>query len=208
MKFQASEFGNREKASDALGASWFETATSYLSPTAVAAAQKVVSDYAPAAISLAVGASIGPDGYTSVPEEMKAMPSDIMQAYAQAMFWTSFAAKRAAFDHNAGAQTTILSFYALLAQEAGKASPPWSTAAGLACHTTGYGCPTRGRVQVLQDSANAIRTSSLAQGDKDKITAVLLSAKRSVQFREALPLLLSVSAGALIGRWAWRKYHP
>lgn len=186
---------------------WWDTVKAYDPTGWTATTETAIAAHLPQAVAVAAGASLGPDAYNSVPDFAKATPSDVLAAYDQAMYWLAFGQKRANYDQKTSASGQLGAAWNVLLFERGNATPDLATAAGLMCRTVGYGCPTKGRAEVLQYASAIVKSSQLGQSDKDKISQTLASARRSVLIQQALPVIVAAGIGAVAGRWLYKRYR-
>ena len=155
-------------------------------------------------VDMATGASVPPTVYALISADKKATPGTTQDAYAMALFWLELALKRAAYDKNMAATQFLSPLREGLSAEYARIAAPWTTAEGITCNLTGFGCSTKGRAQVLDAVAANIKGSPLNHADKAQIVPVLESAARAVRIRQALPFIGLVALGAAAGT-IWYK---
>lgn len=167
-------------------------AASELVPTAFAEHFQVALAYA----SVPAGEAEFDAAYTS---EFKKTPASVLDAYEQAIFWLSFAARRASY-HDQGASA------AALKKASGALQVEWnevSSKLGWICTASGYQCPRGGSAAVLTYAITAIEEAR--PPDEDRILAVLKGSRRAVMIRKAIPLVTAVALGAVVGTWWYRR---
>jgi hypothetical protein len=138
-----------------------------------------------------VGWSAGPDIYDNIDARMLRTPQDSLEAYEQAVFWLSVAARRADFNQEKEAQARLVD--AKRAVEARKSQ----LATNWLCTTTGYGCSGEGASDILGYAITEIRASGLNSADRNKIVGYLGSSKFYTDARRALPWAAAGTAVAL-----------
>ena len=143
------------------------------------------------------GTSADTSVYDDLDKRLLTPPRDAVTAYEQAAYFLAIGARRADYEGNKAAQTKLY--------EAMKAST-YERAAdiGWICSTTGYGCKGSGRVAILQNAIDQIKTSGLNQDDQVRLTTYLGALKRGAMIRSAILPLLLVGGGMGIGYW-WMK---
>lgn len=144
------------------------------------------------------GSSLGPEVYDSLDSRMTSAPLSLMVAYEQSIYFLSLALRRAMRERTPTA--SLEAALNAIVVEADQAHEDISWLCGL----TGFGCPIRGTVGILDETIDAIESAGLPQDDEVQITSILKRNKLIVQVKEVAPVVVAfVSVG--IGLVWWKR---
>lgn len=144
------------------------------------------------------GVSAPPNVYASVPSSMKKAPANLPEAYAQAVYWLSLAARRADYDaaRNPSLRNTQMDIWSRQ-QRVSQEGDILLSDISWVCSYLGYGCPQKGSEEVLEEAAALVQGSRLGDADKTKIAGQLRQNASALRWKKFLPLLGVAGAGFL-----------
>lgn len=152
--------------------------------------------------ALGVG-GIGPGVYDSLDARMVKAPANIMVAYEQASYFVAIGVLRALKNDEKGAVTALQNALGRIQAEGAATNEE----VNWICEMTGMLCPAGGSGAVLQTAINDIERSGLNSDDSLTLTAILKANKFGFQMKQAVPVIVAIGAGALIGTliYRWRR---
>ena len=163
-----------------------------------------ISTMAKAAASGVRYGNTGIGMYDQLDPTMVVGPRNVLKAYEQAVYFVSVATLRALDEGERGAARYLQTVLGELQDDAAETYEK----VNWVCSTFGVACPTSGSTEVLDRAITAVRMSGLNADDANMIERIIGSNKTSFYLRQAIPVIATVGAGAVLGtllyRWASR----
>lgn len=176
----------------------FSSITSYASGLLDTVSSWVADDSMAAAARAGLG--IGSDVYSMLDPRMVRAPVSTNEAYEQAIYFVAIGVRRAISLGSPSRSSLEVGLNTLISQASDAADD-----SGFICNTTGYLCSNRGAAHILGEAIDIINSSGLAIDDRQQLVSILGGNKWAVQVKQAVPTLIAVGVGAVIGTWLYQR---